>query len=429
LNQRHASGIDAFDWLSGYGRLLPTIGYRQQSRAIHLLNHAMELQRNANFKPQQSIRMEIMSITSRMLNLRLRPALEKAVALSAIAGALIAVPAFADDIADVNKLLRGGQYAEALTKADAYLGKNPRDAQMRFVKGVILTEQNKPAEAIAIFTKLTEDFPTLPEPYNNLAVLYAAAGQYEKARTALDAAIRTNPTYATAYENLGDIHAKLASQAYDKALQLDSGNTVAKSKLTLVRSLVGNTTGGTNPKVAMAAAAKAAAAESAAVTKTAAAAPAPTPTPAPAKATAPAPATQVAAAAPAAKPEPAKVEAKAVVANTAEHDEILAAVNGWAKAWSSQDVKAYLGYYGGDFQTPNGMPRKAWEEERHSRIAGKGRISVKVEQPQVTVQGNTATVKFHQVYVSDRLTANSRKVLVMVKQGGKWQIKQEKANG
>jgi len=88
-------------------------------------------------------------------------------------------------------------------------------------------------------------------------------------------------------------------------------------------------------------------------------------------------------------------------------------------------VKSYLGYYGSDFQVPGGQARKAWEDERRSRIVGKGRISVKVEAPQVSVSGNTATVKFRQVYVSDRLTANTRKTLVLAKQGGKWRIKQE----
>ena len=117
----------------------------------------------------------------------------------------LAAPVFADDMADIGKLLKTGQTAEALNRADGFLAKHPRDAQMRFLKGVILTEQNKSAEAITIFTKLTEDFPDLPEPYNNLAVLYASSGQYDKARVALDTAIRTNPAYATAYENLGEI--------------------------------------------------------------------------------------------------------------------------------------------------------------------------------------------------------------------------------
>src|SRR6185369_9445937 len=122
-----------------------------------------------------------------------------------------------------------------------------RDPQGRFLKGLILAEQNKASEAIDVFTALTKDYPELPEPYNNLAVLYAAQGQYEKARAALEQSIRTHPSYATAYENLGDVYTKLASQAYDKALQLDSSNSAAKSKLSLVRDLIGGGAGSTRP--------------------------------------------------------------------------------------------------------------------------------------------------------------------------------------
>jgi tetratricopeptide (TPR) repeat protein len=96
----------------------------------------------------------------------------------------------------------------------------------------------RPAEAIAVFSKLTEDYPELPEPYNNLAVLYARQKQYDKARTALEMAIRTYPGYATAYENLGDVHANLASQAYDKALQLDPAKKIAQTKLFRLRELI-----------------------------------------------------------------------------------------------------------------------------------------------------------------------------------------------
>lgn len=339
-------------------------------------------------------------------NPSLRHMLNKTAVLSGLLGALLATPVFADESADVSKLFRAGQLAEAITKADAFLAKRPRDAQMRFLKGVILTEQGKPAEAIVMFTKLTEDFPDLPEPYNNLAVLYASSGQYDKARTALDAAIRTNPAYATAYENLGDVHAKLASQAYDKALQLDSANSVAKSKLVLLRSLASNTNGSVNAKTATAPVAVVAQAPK---------------TPSPAVVQNAAPATPVPAPVAAAKPE------KPVHNGTDDRDDVLSTVNGWAKAWSAQDVKGYLNYYGSDFQTPNGVSRKAWADERHSRIADKGRISVKIESPRVTVSGNTATVKFRQLYVSNRLKANSRKTLVLTKQGGKWQIKQERS--
>ncbi|MDQ3060854.1 MAG: tetratricopeptide repeat protein [Pseudomonadota bacterium] len=146
--------------------------------------------------------------------------------------------AHADDYADVNRLSSAGQVFEALAKADAYLAANPKDPQMRFLKGVVQTQAGKPEQAIAIFTDITEDYPELPEPYNNLAVLYAGQGQLDKARSALDMAIRINPAYATAHENLGDVYARLSSQAYSRALELDTGNPALRPKLALVRQLL-----------------------------------------------------------------------------------------------------------------------------------------------------------------------------------------------
>ncbi|MDR0233430.1 MAG: tetratricopeptide repeat protein, partial [Zoogloeaceae bacterium] len=144
----------------------------------------------------------------------------------------------AESLSEIQQLLRQGHHAQALDKVNAYLGSRPKDAQGRFLKGLILTELKHNNEAIAVFTQLTEEYPLLPEPYNNLAVLYAQQKQYDRARNALEMAIRTHPSYAIAYENLGDVYAKLASQAYDKALQLDISNAAAQSKLALIRDLV-----------------------------------------------------------------------------------------------------------------------------------------------------------------------------------------------
>lgn len=383
---------------------------------------------------------------SRKIQGLMRHVARATVVLSSASVLLWTQPARADDMADVTRLLKSGQSAEAMAKIDAFLDKHPRDMQMRFIKGVVLTEQGKTADAISVFTRLTEDHPDLPEPYNNLAVLFAANGQYDKARAALDMAIRTNPSYATAYENLGDVHAKLASQAYDKALQLDSSNANAKSKLTLLRTLTVSVAGKT-PAAGAAASAPTAAAKPAPVVvaraeqakaaeakQKAEAKPDVKPEPKPdvkvaAKAE-PKPDVKVAAKAEPkaeAKPE-AKPESKPAAAS-AEGNDVLAVVNEWAEAWSAQDVKRYLGYYGADFETPKGVSRKTWADERTARIAGKGRISVKIESPQVAVDGNTATVKFRQLYVSDRLHADSRKTLVLTRQGGKWQIKQERTGG
>jgi len=157
-----------------------------------------------------------------------------------LASLLIApgVGAQSNDYQEASKLFRSGQQAQALERVDHFLKGNPKDARARFLKGLILTEQNKPADAIKLFTGLTEDYPELPEPYNNLAVLHASQGQYDKARTALEMTIRTHPSYATAYENLGDIYAKMASQAYDKALQLDKSSSAAQTKLKLINELL-----------------------------------------------------------------------------------------------------------------------------------------------------------------------------------------------
>lgn len=142
-----------------------------------------------------------------------------------------------DDLKEATRLYQQGQATQALGQVNAYLTSKPRDAQARFLKGVILTNQKKTEEAIKIFTGLTEDYPELPEPYNNLAVLYASLGQYDRAKTALELAIRTHPSYATAHENLGDIYAQLASRAYDKALQLDKTNTTAQTKLSMIKEI------------------------------------------------------------------------------------------------------------------------------------------------------------------------------------------------
>ena len=151
--------------------------------------------------------------------------------------ALTALPGFADEYAEVSQLLRSNKFDDALARADHFLALKPADPQMRFLKGIVQRNLGKPAEAMAIFTQLTQDYPELPEPYNNLAVLYAGLGQYDQARAALEMAVRTNPSYAIAHENLGDVYSRLASQAYSKALQLDAGNQTVPPKLALIREI------------------------------------------------------------------------------------------------------------------------------------------------------------------------------------------------
>jgi tetratricopeptide (TPR) repeat protein len=156
-------------------------------------------------------------------------------------GDLVAPLAAPTALEEVQKLLASGQPRRALERADAHLAKSPRDAQMRFVRGVLLTEMKDPAAARAVFQQLTEDFPELPEPYNNLAVLYAAEGQLELARASLELALAARPDYATAHENLGDVYLQMAADAYQRAAALQPANRAVSAKLALSRELVAKT--------------------------------------------------------------------------------------------------------------------------------------------------------------------------------------------
>src|SRR3954452_10699724 len=143
----------------------------------------------------------------------------------------------ADDLREAQRLYGQGKVQPAMDKVDQFLKVQPRDPQGRFLKGLLLTEQKRVPDAIQVFTGLTEDYPELPEPYNNLAVLYASQGNYDKAKSALELAIHTHPSYATAHEPVGDIYAQLASRAYDRALQLDKSNTTAQVKLSMLKDI------------------------------------------------------------------------------------------------------------------------------------------------------------------------------------------------
>ena len=314
--------------------------------------------------------------------------------------------AHADDIQDANKLFKQGQHSQALNKVNGVLASKPKDAQARFLKGLILTEQGQTAEAIKIFSALTEDYPELPEPYNNLAVLYASQGQYDKARVALEMAIRTHPSYATAHENLGDIYAKMASQAYDRALQLDRSNAATQTKLAMIKELfAGSARGKAAPARSNPAGGKI---EVAAV------------------AGEPASKVEPAKPEPAAKPAPIAEKKSEAAPRTDNSGEVLKTVHAWAAAWSSKNVNKYLSFYAADFKVPNGESRAAWEATRQERISKPKSIQVGISNATVKFSdSNHATVKFRQSYRASHLKTSGNKTLLMVKSGNSWLIEEE----
>ena len=152
-----------------------------------------------------------------------------AVAAFTILG-LLGLPVAASTLPEIRALAADQHYAEALKQLDGYLEDNARDVEAQLFRGVIFTRQGNIDEAIATFTELAEDRPELPEPLNNLAVLYATQGRYDDSRKVLLRAIELEPRYDTAHENLGDVYAKLANIAYLRAFTLNESNTGARDK-------------------------------------------------------------------------------------------------------------------------------------------------------------------------------------------------------
>ena len=376
---------------------------------------------------------------------------------------LFSLCAHAENIGEITHLYKTGKSDKALELLNAYLGKLPKDAwgrnvtQARFLKGVILAEQKRPREAIQVFLRLTQDYPALPEPYNNLAALYASQGQYEAARDALERAISTNPSYATAHENLSDIYAKLASQAYDNTLHAAEANRDGKPAPALITELCNNygkmagQVAGRNAAIhsadnlallrginmaqnsATKPPAKVDIDEMAMAPEDEVAPPEkigkmpqvkgkPTPPPATAVAT-PAPAKQDKTSATTTATAP---ESAAKPDNSDEQRAVIQAVQNWAAAWSKKSASAYLGFYARDFKTPGGESRREWETTRKERIDKPKSIKVAVESPQVTlVDANHVKISFRQMYHSDTLQTSTHKTLLMVKSGSRWLIQEE----
>jgi len=330
-------------------------------------------------------------------------------------------PVFANtELRQVRSLINEGKLQQAMSVTDAYLAKDSKSIEARFIKGLILTKLNQLDKAEEQFLELTKEHPELPEPYNNLAVIYASQGKYEKARISLEGAINTHPSYATAHENIGDIYAKMASQAYNQALRLDEGNQTAKEKLSLISELfsipkpTAQQQVAIKPKEQIPEKPKGMVKTKEQITKT------PTEEIKPTEPTK----GKLVATTPVKQPAPEGARADETKSKKAS---IIKTVNNWASAWSKQEIDTYLGFYANEFIPPNNITRSAWEALREKRLRKPKFISVDVIRPKVVIHGDEhAQVEFSQNYQSDTYQDEINKVLLMKNSNGRWLIVEEK---
>ena len=145
---------------------------------------------------------------------------------------------YAAALGEASALLKEQQTTDAIAKLDALLAQRPREPQARFLRAMAEADLGRTDAAIQALRALTADYPELPEPWNNLAVIYAQKGDYESARVALETAVQAAPGWSVAQENLGDVYARMAAAAYDRAARGERDNKTAAAKLTAIRNLL-----------------------------------------------------------------------------------------------------------------------------------------------------------------------------------------------
>ena len=275
----------------------------------------------------------------------------------------------------IKLLLKQGKYENAESIIKETIEYNLNNPEILFYRGIIQTNLGKTNQAIDTFRDLTERFPELPEPFNNLAVLYAEKGQFRLAKEILEQAIKTNPSYLTAHINLGDIFTKMASEAYNKAIEIDKANNIAITKLSMITQLFNY-----NPNTKNTIIDSVKPKEQVKITML------------------------------------PKKELRKIILNSIEN---------WKTAWESKNMEDYFDSYSSTFIYPNNMTKSEWKKYRANRILPKKIINISISNIKFKFEKEKIQTTFTQNYKSGRLNQTSNKILTFVGENERWLILEE----
>jgi tetratricopeptide (TPR) repeat protein len=269
------------------------------------------------------------------------------------------------DISKLNKLIEEKDYLEAKKIVEQLLDSDKENPQLLFINGVLLSELGEIDEAINVFVSLTKSHPALPEPYNNLAVLYAQNGNFDLAKTALEKSIKTHPSYATAHINLGDLYTRMASESYNQALQIDKSNKNAKTKLSLIKKLFNFQP--INKNIVLT------------------------------------------------EDSEQKSQSFNEIKNIEKiiNEKIFVMIDNWKNAWMSQNFDQYIEYYSDNFKNNKGMDLEKWKQFRKPRVINKPSINLKLENIEISKNNNLYSVSFTQIYQSGDIDSTTKKTLLI----------------
>ncbi len=360
----------------------------------------------------------------------------------------------AAELKQAKKLQSKGDHRGAFDKVNSYLTSNPKDPNGWLLYGISLINQNKLDEAADVFSRLIQLYPESPEPYNNLAVVHARKGENEEAVKVLLQAFETHPSYAQVQTNLKSIYATLATQAYNRALNLDSSTQPPRANLDILDQVYNPTPAPT----IIVAAAQPPAVQKPAVTPTVAAKTAETqpselvieerqisegsvPTivaeqVATTETSQPVDTASVKAPAVVAEPDSTK-QSDAQTSSVAEtnndpllsdeiRSELQQLIANWATSWSAQNVEAYLEFYSGNYSPDPTVTHKQWEWGRHKRLSKPAFIKIEVSDISLADAGNGSVRSvFRQAYQSDTYQDTVYKTLILARENGQWKISAE----
>ncbi len=90
-----------------------------------------------------------------------------------------------------------------------------------------------------------------------------------------------------------------------------------------------------------------------------------------------------------------KPELKLQVCSVAD---VTTRVEDWATAWRQKDADNYLKFYADKFTPESPLDKESWTKQRRERLSTNGKIGLKVDDLQVTCDGDKANAKFKQDY-------------------------------
>jgi tetratricopeptide (TPR) repeat protein len=298
----------------------------------------------------------------------------------------------------------------------------PVDLAAALEAGRLQLQADDSAAAEQAFVALIEEFPGYPQPYNNLAVVYASQGNLDRARIALEQALATDESYSTVYRNLGTVYAEMARDSYGRALQLKKGRQAVSLQLFAADGPLPLPLDKLSSEPV---ASTAADSEVAAVTAPEQQGEVVQPVEEAAQTESSEPATPQAAAVP-----PALQKEVATVVLKPEPETAELFLQRWAAAWSAQDVETYLAFYADSFVPSNGRSRQQWEKNRQLRLTRPKTIEISLENfSMVRMRDDKMQLEVTQSYRSDRYADRTRKLFDLQHKGDRWAILRERSLG